>query len=74
MGDVSLPCEESPDYFFSVNAAEQRRAAEICRDHCPALEACRKLADDGDETFGVWGGETERARAKRRRREAAQNG
>ena len=50
--------------------AEIRRALEMC-DNCPVIADCRGYAESNREHFGIWGGETERARRRRRARDRA---
>jgi WhiB family redox-sensing transcriptional regulator len=39
----------------------EARAIQVCRD-CPVLDLCAAFADRTGQSFGVWGGRTERQR------------
>lgn len=63
-----VPCMELPlawDESSPINV--RRRAAQVCRTHCPALRQCRtamqQLIADGGEPLGVWAGEVLGGRA-----------
>ncbi|MGV9355418.1 WhiB family transcriptional regulator [Streptomyces misionensis] len=46
----------------------EQRAVEICRG-CPVLQRCAEFALSTRESYGVWGGLTERDRSDRRGQE-----
>lgn len=62
-----------PQVFFPSNAnGEVNHAKGICRGtvdgpECPVRAECLQYAMDHDERFGIWGGESERARRRLRR-------
>jgi hypothetical protein len=58
-----MPCQASPDLFFSPYHADIKRAKRICLD-CPALAACREWALARPEWHGVWGGLSEGERRR----------
>lgn len=49
------PCRLVPEPFTSDQAAERRRAAELCA-RCPLAALCRSYAAEAGEVWGVWGG------------------
>ncbi|MGO1227809.1 MAG: WhiB family transcriptional regulator [Brachybacterium sp.] len=49
------PCRLAPEPFTSDQAAERRRAAELCA-RCPLAALCRDYAAEAGEVWGVWGG------------------
>jgi len=67
----TAPCKTSgtPDAWFSTNQMITLKAKVVCRS-CPFRTACLNLALADDEQWGVWGGLTERERAKLKRRAA----
>lgn len=58
-----------PDLFFPQSAAEEAEALRICST-CPVLDECLDYALEAGETYGVWGGTTEKQRRRLRRRSA----
>ncbi|MFJ3304179.1 WhiB family transcriptional regulator [Streptomyces sp. NPDC086549] len=46
--------------------AREEKARAVCR-HCPVIELCAWTAMSGPETYGVWGGMSERERSRLRR-------
>ena len=70
---ASAACRGSdPEVFFIERGQDDRPAKAICAG-CPVREACLEYALAGGETFGVWGGRSERERKRMRvaRRRAA---
>lgn len=65
-------CREhpDPDIWFPTSKDEDhpdtRRAKAICR-RCPVQADCLRYALEAGEEFGIWGGESERARDRIRR-------
>lgn len=59
-----------PDAFFPERGASSREAKDICHE-CPVREQCLEYALTNNETFGIWGGLSERQRRplRRQRRE-----
>lgn len=75
---ASASCRADPDSFYAPDRPEvrgerlerERRAKALCAG-CPVVQECRDLADRLEvgprkEWFGIWGGENERERARRR--------
>lgn len=59
-------CRRHPEVvFFSAEGEAQREAIEVCA-VCPVRAICLDYALAGRE-LGIWGGTTERARARMRR-------
>jgi hypothetical protein len=59
--------DEDPDLFFPAghegsSALQIEHAKAVCR-RCPVLDQCRQWAMDTRQSFGVWGGLSERDRA-----------
>ena len=55
-----------PDLFFPERGASTREAKEVCRG-CVVRIDCLEYALDNAETFGIWGGMSERERRRLRR-------
>jgi WhiB family transcriptional regulator, redox-sensing transcriptional regulator len=61
---------ESPSLFFAPDheSPHQRRmretAAKLICAHCPVRAVCRAYALQTGELYGIWGGTTERERAR----------
>jgi WhiB family redox-sensing transcriptional regulator len=58
-----------PDLFFPERGASTREAKEVCRG-CVVREDCLEYALANGETFGIWGGMSERERRRIRRQRA----
>ncbi len=62
--------DENPSLFFAPDheSPHQRRlretAAKTICSHCPVRTACRAYAVKTGELYGIWGGTTERERAR----------
>ncbi|MGW6571635.1 WhiB family transcriptional regulator [Streptomyces sp. NPDC054945] len=63
---MRIPCEVSPEDWFSEKAVDADRAKEACG-FCPVRAECAELGEN--EEFGIWGGQTpdDRITAKRLR-------
>lgn len=57
-----------PEIFFPKIGKRSDEAEAVCAE-CPVQQQCRAYADALDEKFGVWGGESEQDRKRRRKRE-----
>lgn len=67
---VFAACREAdPDIFFPSNKAQEQAALALCA-MCPVLDECQSYSLDARETFGVWGGLTEKQRRSAIRRSA----
>lgn len=55
-------CRHNPDLWYSVSADDVRHAKAICLIACPVLTLCRDYALATEQTFGVWGGLSEKER------------
>jgi len=65
-------CADLPTaMFFPGVGGDPRPAKAVCAG-CPVADDCLRYALDNDETFGIWGGKSERQR--RRMRYEARNG
>lgn len=62
----ALCAQVDPELFFPEKGGNPRDAKRVCVG-CPVIEECREYALKHNERFGVWGGLSERARAKLRR-------
>ena len=58
-----------PDLFFPQTKAEEDEALRVCST-CPVREECLDYALGARETYGVWGGTTEKQRRRLIRRSA----
>lgn len=57
--------DADPAMFFpQIGANDQAAAAKAICQTCPVIDPCREWALDQDERFGVWGGLSERERAR----------
>jgi WhiB family transcriptional regulator, redox-sensing transcriptional regulator len=56
-----------PDLFFPDRGGSVREAKEVCRG-CPVREECLRYALENGESFGIWGGTSERERRSLRSR------
>ena len=61
---MTVPCEVSPDFWFSENAEDVAQAKEACG-FCPVRSQCAELGQD--EEFGVWGGQDPEDRRAQKR-------
>ncbi|HSF87748.1 MAG TPA: WhiB family transcriptional regulator [Acidimicrobiia bacterium] len=67
---VFAACRDAdPDVFFPSNKSEEREALALCA-MCPVINECQDYSMDARETFGVWGGLTEKQRKLALRRSA----
>jgi WhiB family transcriptional regulator, redox-sensing transcriptional regulator len=55
--------EANLEIFYSGEAEDTRAAVRVCRT-CPVRRPCFEAALTRGETFGVWGGTTERERRR----------
>ena len=53
----------NPSVFFPEDAAGVRKAQSICR-KCPVRFICLEYALEAKETYGIWGGISERGRKR----------
>lgn len=58
-----------PDLFFPERGVSTREAKEVCR-RCVVRDDCLSYALDMNETFGIWGGMSERERRRLKRARA----
>lgn len=58
--------EVDPEIFFPERGGSSQAARAIC-DACPVAAACRRYAVRTKQTFGIWGGTSERERRILRR-------
>ena len=56
-----------PDLFFPERGASTREAKEVCLS-CEVRAQCLEYALANDERFGIWGGLSERARRRLKKR------
>ena len=68
--ETKRPCHGKVYLFYGKNAerpqARDRREAkakQVCAS-CPVQTECRDMARKNRETYGIWGGETERERCR----------
>lgn len=67
---VFAACRDAdPDVFFPSNKTEERAALALCA-MCPVIRECQDYSIEARETFGVWGGLTEKQRRGALRRTA----
>lgn len=67
---VFAACRDAdPDLFFPSNKEEERAALSFCA-MCPVLRECNSYSFGARESFGVWGGLTEKQRKIAIRRSA----
>lgn len=59
--DRALCAEVDPEIFFPNKGASTREAKKVCH-ACPVRAECLEYALANGESFGIWGGVTERAR------------
>lgn len=59
---MTTPCAQQPDLWFSEDRHNIKRAKDICGG-CPVRLECLKVALDGNEAFGIFGGLTPDERA-----------
>jgi WhiB family redox-sensing transcriptional regulator len=57
---------DNPDLWFPTNSHQAREAIEICHT-CPVERDCLEHAIRVGEIHGIWGGKSERERARIRR-------
>lgn len=55
-------CRHDPELWYSLAAESIRRAKAICVIACPVMDLCREYALATEQTFGVWGGLSEKER------------
>ena len=60
---MSTPCTTQPDLWFSEDRRNINHAKKVCGD-CPVRLECLRLALDGNEAFGIFGGLTPEERAR----------
>ena len=60
---MTTPCAQQPDLWFSEDRHSIKRAKAICGG-CPVRLECLKVALDGNEAFGIFGGLTPVERAR----------
>jgi WhiB family redox-sensing transcriptional regulator len=68
--DAALCAQSDPEAWFPEKGASAHFPKQICR-ACPVRIECLGYALEGGQTFGVWGGLTERARRQAAREHAA---
>ena len=67
---VFAACRDAdPDLFFPGSKTDERAALALCA-MCPVVRECQDYSLDARETFGVWGGLTEKQRRLHLRRTA----
>ncbi len=67
---VFAACRDAdPDLFFPGSKADEKAALALCA-MCPVMRECQSYSMDARETFGVWGGRTEKQRRLALRRTA----
>ena len=67
---VFAACRDAdPDLFFPNSKADEKAALALCT-MCPVIRECQGYSIDARETFGVWGGLTEKQRKMELRRSA----
>jgi WhiB family transcriptional regulator, redox-sensing transcriptional regulator len=64
--DLGRCAEVDGDIFFPAKGESNLEAKLVCR-MCEVRARCLDYALDNDETFGIWGGMSERQRRKVRR-------
>jgi len=65
---VFAACRDaSADWFFPLDRAGEKAAIAVCAG-CPVQTECLDYALEARETFGVWGGKSERQRRAMLRR------
>lgn len=57
-----------PNMFFPGQGESTLEAKQVCWG-CPVRTECLAYAQENHEAFGIWGGESERARRRERRRQ-----
>lgn len=57
-------------WYSDRKQGDVQYAIDICKSLCPVRDACAQYALEQRETFGIWGGLTERDRRRIFRREA----
>lgn len=67
----ALCVDADTDWFFPVGYADQENMAHYCTD-CPVRVECGEFALATNQEAGIWGGMTEEARRRERRRRARQ--
>ena len=65
----ALCAEVDPDLWFPETGGSSREAKRVCA-RCGVRAECLAYALANDERYGVWGGQSERARRKLRTRQA----
>jgi WhiB family redox-sensing transcriptional regulator len=67
---VFAACRDAdPDLFFPSNKGEEAAALALCA-MCPVVRECNTYSFMAKESFGVWGGLTEKQRRMKVRRSA----
>ncbi len=56
----------NPELFFPTRGEQVDGAKAVCRT-CPVTRLCLEYALDNNETYGIWGGRSERERRRMRR-------
>lgn len=64
--EEALCAQTDPEAFFPERGASPRQAKKVCA-QCPVQAECLDFALEHNETFGVWGGLTEKERRRLRR-------
>ena len=59
--ELALCAQTDPEAFFPDNGSSVRDAKRICQS-CEVQDLCLDYALSNDESFGVWGGLSERER------------
>jgi WhiB family redox-sensing transcriptional regulator len=68
--DEALCAQTDPDAFFVERGESPRPAKKVCRE-CPVRAECLKYALDNNESFGIWGGTSEKDRRKLKKHRTA---
>ncbi|MFE5628443.1 WhiB family transcriptional regulator [Streptomyces sp. NPDC056543] len=68
--EQGLCAQSDPEVFFPERGTSAREGKLVCL-ACEVRTECLEYALDNGEQFGIWGGLTEKERARLRRREAA---
>ena len=59
----ALCAQVDPELFFPEKGGSTTAAKQLCAS-CPVIEQCLAWAVANNERFGIWGGQTERARRR----------
>ena len=56
--------QTDPEAFFPERGGSNREAKRVCKTGCPVIDECLEFALRNEESFGIWGGTSERERRK----------